>query len=762
MKRPMRNGLAATVMSAIAALVLVAASATGARDAGNIALGRTVSFSQPPTYDLTADQQDATQLTDGQVVGGTMWLSPEAVGWSSISTPLSIDIDLGDTQGIGRVCLHTARRAQAGVFFPVRVDVFVSTSLSSFAWAGRLTPLADAGSGEYLAREFCSNEIGLLGRYVRLQVAVIEHHFFTDEISISSGAAGTSQPAQIPAAELRAFTLAHEATVKSVAELRKSEAIDPVASAALQSLASRLDGPAGSLDPSRLTSIDRELRSIVQGARSRRGIAFSAAFCDPWLLATAFDGRPYAGDPGLLEIGANWHGTAAVALEHAAPREVDVSVSASITGDGAEALTVALSSVEIVTRADGVRLGDALVPLTNGRLRIPAGETRQLWIDLTAGPVAKETEATLTVEISTDDGVRLVLKRALLIFPQLRVSKSPFTVVWGYLDWRPIKARPREAALDMLAHGVNTAVLPAGYALPWPIGDAPSPGKTIGDYGPYDTVMKHLEGHDQYLFFLSLNPDSGYRNQLGADFMSPRWQAAFTAWVREWTDRLRRTGLPPDRFAFYPVDEPDTADDIETLTSIARLIKSVDPALRIYTTLFSPDALTDDLISAVDMIQLNGPSLSTEAISRLKARGKLVGSYATEGGGKSGAPDTFYRALGWEAYARGLDGFGFWAYADTGASGSAWNDIDDPTPDFSVVYDGDTIISSKRWEAWREGVQDNLLLRAAGERAVDQSARDSVLELMREAQNAGYAAVALAPIRMRLRHIAETGRDPGA
>jgi hypothetical protein len=751
-------GAAAT----LAVLVALVSSATGASSTGNIALGATVSFSQPPTYDLTADQDDSRQLTDGNVTAGTMWLSSEAVGWSSVSTPLSIDIDLGETKGIGRLCLNTARRAAAGVYFPLRVDVFVSTAPSAFAWAGRMTPLAEAGTGDYLAREFCSEHIGLLGRYVRLQVAVVEHHFFTDEITISGADDARSPLAQVPAAGLRAFTLAHEAIARSLAELRAQLAADPKAPAELQSLASRLDGSAGSLDQEALAKLDRELRRIAQEARSRRGVAVSAAFCDPWTLATPFDGRTYAGDPGVLEIGATWHATAAVAIEHAATGDVDVSVSAAVTGDGAKALTVALSRVEIVTRADGVRLGDALVPLVDGRLRVPRGETRQLWIDLAAGTVASELEATLVVEIRMDDGVHLRLERPIRIFPQPRVSAPPFTVVWGYLDWRPIEQRPREAALDMLAHGITTAVLPAGHALPWPTGSAQPSGKTIGDYGSFDKVMKDLEGHDQYLFFLSFNPDSSYRNQLGPDFMSPRWQQAFTAWIREWTQRLHKAGIGPDRYAFYPVDEPDTADDIETLTSIARLVKSVDPALRIYTTLFSPDALTDDLIGAVDVIQLNGPAISTEAIARLKARGKSVGSYATEGGGKGGDPDAFYRALGWDAFARGLDGFGFWAYADTGVTGSGWNDIDDVRPDFAVVYEGETILSSKRWEAWREGVQDNLLLRAASEGAADQAARDRVVELARQAETSGYGASALAAIRKRLRLIAATGRDPGA
>ena len=66
--------------------------------------------------------------------------------------------------------------------------------------------------------------------------------------------------------------------------------------------------------------------------------------------------------------------------------------------------------------------------------------------------------------------------------------------------------------------------------------------------------------------------------------------------------------------------------------------------------------------------------------------------------------------LSWKAFLRGYTGVGFWAYADIGDKDTtAWKELE---RDFAVIYDGpdNSIISSRRWEAWRMGIEDYELL----------------------------------------------------
>ena len=88
----------------------------------------------------------------------------------------------------------------------------------------------------------------------------------------------------------------------------------------------------------------------------------------------------------------------------------------------------------------------------------------------------------------------------------------------------------------------------------------------------------------------------------------------------------------------------------------------------------------------------------------------------------------FYRWRFWYAWQLGLTGVGWWVYAHHGGA-DRW-DGPNPTGDyFATVYDGQRgPVSSKRWEAAREGIEDYEYLcmlrdgiRAAESRGVDDA-----------------------------------------
>jgi hypothetical protein len=73
--------------------------------------------------------------------------------------------------------------------------------------------------------------------------------------------------------------------------------------------------------------------------------------------------------------------------------------------------------------------------------------------------------------------------------------------------------------------------------------------------------------------------------------------------------------------------------------------------------------------------------------------------------------------MSWTAFADGYTGIGFWNYADEGIN-KTLNSFTDPliypTNSYSVIYDGPgkEIISTRRWEAFKLGIEDYSLLRA--------------------------------------------------
>ena len=92
---------------------------------------------------------------------------------------------------------------------------------------------------------------------------------------------------------------------------------------------------------------------------------------------------------------------------------------------------------------------------------------------------------------------------------------------------------------------------------------------------------------------------------------------------------------------------------------------------------------------------------------------------------KSRSPAGHYRIKAWKSLAHGTTGNAFWTYTD---NAHLWDDYAG-NPSYSVVYDGpDGVISSKRWDAYRAGVEDHelgQLLKAALARARSDGATDS-------------------------------------
>ena len=69
-------------------------------------------------------------------------------------------------------------------------------------------------------------------------------------------------------------------------------------------------------------------------------------------------------------------------------------------------------------------------------------------------------------------------------------------------------------------------------------------------------------------------------------------------------------------------------------------------------------------------------------------------------------PHSLYRGAGPRAWNRQLQGTAFFA---TGAyTGSPWSDLDGPFGDTCVVLSGvgGKPVNTRRWEAWREGIED--------------------------------------------------------
>jgi hypothetical protein len=175
-----------------------------------------------------------------------------------------------------------------------------------------------------------------------------------------------------------------------------------------------------------------------------------------------------------------------------------------------------------------------------------------------------------------------------------------------------------------------------------------------------------------------------------------------------------------DDFAMYPFDEmlPDE------FYQLAKFVKEeVDPRIRFFAnSRGDPGGREMERIAPyVDIWWFRDVPCSARlgaAEQRLRTSGAEIWSYDCRSTAKGRPPYGYYRLQMWRAFARGDRGCGFWTYTDPGpGNGDAWDDYRTMDGMFGVVY-GQTgkptdvelsdehIITSRRWEAWREGVED--------------------------------------------------------
>ena len=247
---------------------------------------------------------------------------------------------------------------------------------------------------------------------------------------------------------------------------------------------------------------------------------------------------------------------------------------------------------------------------------------------------------------------------------------------------------------------------------------------------------------ERYLLWWGYAPGRLDRHKVFGQWMTRSWKAGMRQYLTRWVAHLRATGVDYDRFAMYPFDE-DLGDEFYEL---AKFIKKVDPRIPLFAN--SPGRGQEKgvgrFLPYVDTWCLpERLPRSRQARAELRRHGdKEIWRYNARGNAKSLSPYEYYRLQPWRAWSEGDTGCGFWVYA-TGRGGQSCNGWDDYTCGrgrWSVMYDGrdapvdgggEVYIPSRRWEAWREGVEDYEYLHTLHRRieaARRRSLPDSIVE----------------------------------
>jgi len=474
----------------------------------------------------------------------------------------------------------------------------------------------------------------------------------------------------------------------------------------------------------RLAAVRDEAERLRALATAGAALAPTGSFCawefNPWAYFDARDTLPTpedAADGLAVSVCVGEYESLALNVTNLAGGTFDVQVAAgdlegSETFPATDHLTVRRAATVPTLRRE--RVADALPRLDQGGL-LPVGalETAQLWITVNAeGLKPGDYKAELRLASVEPDPTAVSVPIHIHVHDLALPRPRPLRFcTWAY-DGGTLGTDKPHVIEDLVDHGISVFFPRA------PTATCDERGELTGplDFAAHDESVQRFSPHGILLF---ASPQGGLRGQ---PFLSEPWRKAFVAFMRAWAAHMNELGLGYDRWALYPYDEPSTPFTETTLNliEVAKLVREADPNVLIYT-----DPTSGTTMKTVEMftglIDIWCPSSELlerlpEIIPAAQRVGKAVWFYDAAGRAKTLSCLGIYRWRFWYAWNLGLTGVGWWCYSHD--ADVAWQGPNSYADFFGSVYagPGSTVVTSKRWEAAREGVEDYeylWLLRAA-------------------------------------------------
>jgi len=450
------------------------------------------------------------------------------------------------------------------------------------------------------------------------------------------------------------------------------------------------------------------------------------------------------------------HQAVALNLFNVTDRELQVRVLIEAPGG----VTVAPHYAFPVPTSTGDVAWDALPELDEtAAISIPSLSSRQLWLDTaTDAAAAGDRQVTVRLEAINGAGVLEAPKSEMAVAPpetlvhiELKVLPFPMApagafrlCTWAYVESSQFKDIADATYENLWSHGNNVYTI---TALPEATYDAQGRLAAPLDYAKLDAAITRWRGKDVVLLlngFPALTPASG-----GDGYGSQAYRIALKPYLDDLVAHMAALGFDREHFALYPIDEAGGTGwpSINAQAEFGKMVRAANPGVQIYADAGGPDpAMMAAIAPYVDIWSpgVNLVSTEPEKFNIMRATGKTLWSYncsynnynkpLTSGrSNKAGDVVSEYRIAGIWAFRHGLTGAGFWTSL-TGPE-DPWTRT---RTEYLMLYRGRTRpVTSRRWEAVREGIEDFRILAAlksrldaTGAAAVPDGARAQIKRLL--------------------------------
>ncbi|MCC6794497.1 MAG: DUF4091 domain-containing protein [Candidatus Hydrogenedentes bacterium] len=392
-------------------------------------------------------------------------------------------------------------------------------------------------------------------------------------------------------------------------------------------------------------------------------------------------------------------------IHNAEPREAEaaISINTPTFSDGAPfGGTLSVFALKTVTTLNGEQVADALIALPQQSISIAPGDTVQLWIQADSrGALPGKYRGSISVEM---DGRQLSpgIIPFIIDVDELQMPRQPLALcTWDYVPNKWFPERTSAVLDDMRRHGVN--IFPRST-----VPKATYRSKKLSyDWAALDDELTRIKGRGTLLLQVA-EPPIDFGANPPQDTRPIKLE-----YLRALRDHLFAQGWPYDTWALYPVDEPglDYGGNAQRQVEYGELFRAADPRMRIYTDpvpgLSQRDY--DRIAPYVDiwcpnMRLVSGMLVNDARINAIRNSGKPLWSYECVAQVRSLSPLRYNRANAWRADYFGLEGIGFWTHSTTQVD--PWITDTTKNDEYALVYPGEVPVSSVRWEAVRDGIED--------------------------------------------------------
>ncbi|MCH2129942.1 MAG: DUF4091 domain-containing protein [Pirellulaceae bacterium] len=712
----------------------------------NLALGKVAKFDPAPNYEDYQPEAVAGVLCDG-IYNGCRWGKAGTVGWTNLDRIKLIDIDLGEAQPIGKVTFDTITGLASQVTFPDAVLVFCSVDGQQYHYLCDVLT-ESLPQQKAINHRFSAEGLKGWGRFVRLAVISGGFYVFCDEIEILQGEHQQDAAVFLDSEPIPADSVRDEAMKRSDWATRKNATLTLLreAETALALRAPLLedaqlfaetqdvleDGRKSILNDPSVTTPDFS-RGPPYGMIDSR--AFSAigkinAMLWPDKSAVVWHTNDWdwlhpldaplgtETNPSIhVDMMQNEWATASFVVTSAADQMQQLSISMDVFDGPTPIPSEQVLEIAHVVHVEAMGFNyrdDAIVPMNSATVDLSPGIAKRIWLTfktrgLTIAPGTYSTELSVDVDGKSVAMVPLTLRVWPIRFPD---DVSLHSNTWGYFDRSTVQGLERAAARDLADH-YNTAFTLHHSWIPYPQVDSEGNFTEPLDFTRMDQMLEWCPEVRLWLIWPGF--EWGFCRLGTKEYGSSVWEKVFTRWVTEIRDHLAERGIGKESFAWYWLDEANSGEEWEELClRPSKLVKSIDPEMQVWT---NPKARTAQGVKEIEAglpyFDMYCPVLASITRNRkvldICHRTRCKSWTYVCSSEKNRDPFAYYRWFSWNAWKLGLGGIGMWVYVDD--SNMTFSDYTHGVS-YGMVYRGDqTIIASKRWEAWRQGIADYEYLR---------------------------------------------------